>query len=90
MTIQIETGRGAGKRVTKGTSAEAQRARILDWLRRRPLDSIDCYVLLGALHPARRVMELRRAGHPITTQWIWRAGPEGQPHRVAMYVLEAS
>jgi hypothetical protein len=71
----------------KGTSAEAQRARILKWLRKMPLDTVDAYVLLGSLHAPRRVMELRRAGYAIGMRWIWRYGPEGEPHRVGQYFL---
>lgn len=96
MTTRNNKGRNSGKSATpnktttcnrKGTSAEAQRARIIAWLRKMPLDTVDAYVLLGSLHVPRRIMELRRAGHAIGMRWIWRYGPEGEPHRVGQYYL---
>lgn len=97
-TSRNNKGRNSGKSATqkttkvnrKGTSAEAQRARILAWLSKMPLDTVDAYTLLGSLHAPRRVMELRRAGYPIGMRWIWRYGPEGKPHRVGQYFLEAA
>lgn len=95
MTTTNDMGRnprqGATQKTTainrKGTSAEAQRARILAWLKRRPLDTVDGYVILGSLHLPRRIMELRRAGYPIEMRWIHRYGPEGEKHRVGQYFL---
>lgn len=96
MATKNELGRNSAKSATlttednvKGTSAEAQRARIIDRLKKGPLDSVDGYMVLGSLHMPRRIMELRREGHPIEMRWIYRFGPEGVPHRVGQYYLAA-
>jgi len=98
MTIPNEKGRNSGKSATpnttttsdfKSTSVTAQRARLLKRLRRGPLDSVEGY-RLGFLHLPRRVMELRRAGHQIGMCWVHRHGPDGMPHRVGQYRLEAA
>ncbi|BAN24649.1 putative uncharacterized protein [Caballeronia insecticola] len=39
------------------------------------------------MHPAARVMELRRHGHEIATVWSHEITPEGGEHRVARYHL---
>jgi hypothetical protein len=44
---------------------------------------------LNILHPAGRIMELRRQGHEIVTYWISQPDHLGRPHRVAQYVLFA-
>ncbi|BDC38935.1 helix-turn-helix domain-containing protein [Paraburkholderia terrae] len=71
-----------------GNSTEAQRARILAWLKKRPLDTVEAYTVLGALHAPRRLMELRRAGHPIKMRWVHRYGPDGARHRVGEYFMD--
>jgi Helix-turn-helix domain len=74
---------------SKATSTTAQRERLLKRLSRGPLDSVEGY-RLGFLHLPRRVMELRRAGHQIGMCWVHRYGPDGMPHRVGQYRLEAA
>ncbi|PXX12360.1 helix-turn-helix protein [Nitrosomonas ureae] len=39
------------------------------------------------MHPAARVMELRKRGIGINTIWIERASDCGKIHRIACYVL---
>lgn len=68
-------------------SAAAQRARLLDALRCRPVSTIDARRNLDVMHPAMRVRELRLAGHPIETVWIEQATDAGRLHRVAQYIL---
>lgn len=95
MTTKNEKGRDSGKSATrkttkgdgKGTSAEAQRVRLMERLAQGPLDTVEAYVKLGSLHAPRRIMELRREGHPIEMRWIYRFGPDGVPHRVGQYYL---
>ncbi|MCG5073047.1 helix-turn-helix domain-containing protein [Paraburkholderia tagetis] len=43
---------------------------------------------LDIIHPPRRVFELRKLGHRITTSWTWRVTEAGERHRVGLYVLE--
>ena len=72
--------------VHRNTTA-AQRARVLDFLRKRPMSTLDAREQLDVLHPAARVMELRKAGHDIATHWSRETTAEGGAHRVARYVL---
>lgn len=70
-------------------SAEAQRQRIEDALRRGPLSTLRARADLDVMHPAARVMELRRAGRLIVTHWSLEPTDCGRLHRVARYVLLA-
>jgi len=74
---------------TSQHTAAAQRKRILDFLRVRPLDTLTARKVLDVMHPAARVMELRKRGWKIQTVKIDRASDCGEIHRVACYVLEA-
>lgn len=74
---------------TSGNTAIAQRKRILDFLRIRPLDTLTARKELEVMHPAARVMELRKRGFRIKTIEIDRQSDCGKIHRVACYVLEA-
>lgn len=71
-----------------GNSVAAQRNRILDFLRKHPLDTLTARKELDVMHPAARVMELRKRGVGILTIKIDRASDCGKIHRVACYVLE--
>lgn len=71
-----------------GNAAIAQRKRILDFLRIRPLDTLTARKELDIMHPAARVMELRKRGFGIKTIEIDRQSDCGKIHRVACYVLE--
>ena len=69
-------------------AAAAQRARILAHLQAgRPLTTIQARRELDTLHPAARVMELRRAGWSITTTWAREETDAGKVHSVALYTL---
>ena len=50
------------------TNAAMQRARLLDALKRRELTTLQARRELDVLHPAARVMELRRNGYAIATK----------------------
>lgn len=67
--------------------APAQRSRRLQALRCESLIPLEARRLLDVLHPAARVMELRRDGYNIVTVWATDTTPEGNPHRVARYIL---
>lgn len=71
-----------------GNSVSAQRNRILDFLRKHPLDTLTARKELDIMHPAARVMELRKRGFRIKTIEIDRPSDCGKIHRVACYVLE--
>ena len=68
-------------------TVEEQRARVLDWLRRASLTTLQARAELDVMHPAARVMELRKAGYCIETVKVEESTPCGGLHRVARYVL---
>ncbi|WP_213780113.1 helix-turn-helix domain-containing protein [Caballeronia sp. dw_276] len=69
-------------------TAEAQRDRILGFLRRGAgMSTIDARHILDVMHPAARVLELRDNGFDIQTVWQRQETPEGGRHRVALYYL---
>ena len=68
-------------------SAEAQRARLLAELKRRKLTTLSARREIDILHVAARIMELRREGYPIETEWTHDITSEGFFHRVARYSL---
>lgn len=73
----------------RSNAASAQRKRIHEYLRIRPLDTLTARKVLDVMHPAARVMELRKRGVKIQTVRIDRASDCGEIHCVACYVLEA-
>lgn len=83
--------KSAAKKIFKpqySNDAAAQRSRVLDFLRRYgSLSTLDARHLIDVMHPAARVMELRRFGHEIATVWSHETTPEGGEHRVARYHL---
>lgn len=72
---------------TKDNSAAAQRATALDLLRISPKTTIQLRRDGDILAPAARILELRRRGFDILTQWVQQATDCGKLHRVALYVL---
>jgi len=69
-------------------SAEAQRARILQFLKSgKPLTTLQARHHLNVMHPAARVMELRKRGYKIITCRRKDADTAGREHSVAEYVL---
>ena len=68
-------------------SAAAQRARVLDAMRSGPKSTIQLRRDWDVLSPAARVLELKRRGFEILTQWVHEATDCGKLHRVALYVL---
>jgi hypothetical protein len=70
-----------------GNTAAAQRARLLDWLRRGPITTIEARRALDILMPAARVHELRALGFKILTHWVRQETTEGRLHLVALYSL---
>ena len=71
----------------ENNSAYIQRARIHEALRRRSLTTLEARRELDVMHPAARVMELRKQGYEINTIWTVDLTAEGNPHRVAKYLL---
>lgn len=69
------------------TSLTAQRARLLEALRRESLTTLFCRKKLSIMHPGGRVLELRKQGHQIITYWTKEVDSNGNIHRIARYVL---
>lgn len=67
-----------------------QRAALFAALLDHPASTIFAREVLGISHPAGRVLELRKAGHSITTQSRTIYDAQGRPHKSAVYVLEAA
>lgn len=81
--LQYNTFPGVGDLTT-----EAQRARILDYLQNhRSLTTLEARHHLNVMHPAARVMELRKRGYNIVTNRREDADSQGRLHRVGEYVL---
>jgi len=73
-----------------GNDAAAQRGRILLYLREHnSLSTFDARYQIDVMHPAARVMELRKQGFEIYTSWVREETPEGKSHRVGRYHLLA-
>lgn len=72
----------------KGGSARSQRDRIMEGLKAHgALATIDMRRDLDVMSPAPRILELRRDGQPIQTEWVTQATDSGKLHRVGLYVL---
>ncbi|MHB8988353.1 MAG: helix-turn-helix domain-containing protein [Desulfobulbia bacterium] len=84
------SGEGSGaaqQRPRHPNTAEAQRQRILDHLSMQSLNTIESREQLDVLHPAARIMELRKRGYNIETHWVTEPTGCGRLHRVAKYIL---
>lgn len=69
----------------------AQRARLLEWLKVKPMTTIEVRHQLNILAPAARIFELRHTYNlNIVTHWEQGITPEGKKHRVAKYILMSS
>ena len=68
-------------------SAAAQRERVLGAMRSGPKSTLQLRRDWDVLSPAARVLELKRRGFEILTQWVHEATDCGKLHRVALYVL---
>ena len=68
-------------------SANAQRSRMLAWLKERPITTLQARRLLDVMQPAPRIFELRARGYNIVTLTVLDFTGEGRPHNVAKYVL---
>jgi hypothetical protein len=69
--------------------AAAQRKRALELLRTGPKSTLQLRRDADILSPAARVLELKRKGFNILTQWVHQPTDCGKLHRVALYVLLA-
>lgn len=70
-----------------GNNAAAQRLRAIDLLRTGPKSTLQLRRDGDILSPAARILELKRRGFDILTNWVHEATDCGKLHRVALYVL---
>lgn len=70
------------------TDNASQRQRILDWLRRESLTTLQARKHLDVMHPSGRVQELKAQGYNIVKEWTTDDSGKAK-HRVARYVLLA-
>jgi hypothetical protein len=68
-------------------SAQEQRTRLLDSLRQRSISTIEARRELDIMHPAARIMELRRDGYQIEKITVDERSDCDQLHKVARYIL---
>ena len=71
----------------KGETRKTHAQRILSALRLGPLSTFEARRHLDVPHPAGRVLELRNAGHEITTFRVPEPSDIGCSHTIALYVL---
>lgn len=64
-----------------------QRARVLAALRMQPLTTVQARQELKVMHPAGRIMEIRKAGYRVRRTWVEVTALDGSRHRVACYRL---
>lgn len=68
-------------------SKQRQRQVLLAALRLGPVSTLYIREVLGVVHPAGRVHELRQQGYDIRTARAWQHDLGGRRHLVADYVL---
>jgi Helix-turn-helix domain len=71
----------------KGTDTRTQCERLLEALLRFPVTTFEAMRHLDVYHAPARVLQLRKAGHPIVTLWQAVTTEAGAKHRVGLYVL---
>jgi Helix-turn-helix domain len=71
----------------KGTDGNSQCRRLLEALSRFPITTFEAMRCLDVYHAPARVLQLRKAGHPILTLWQTVTTEAGVKHRVGLYVL---
>jgi hypothetical protein len=71
----------------KGTDTRTQCERLLEALSRFPVTTFEAMRHLDVYHVPARVLQLRKAGHPIVTLWQTVTTEAGAKHRVGLYVL---
>ena len=81
-------GRKYRKRKSSDLSVEAQRQRLLDALTERgSITTQQARNELEVMHPAGRIMELRKKGLEIVTVWAHEQSSGGVVHRIARYLM---
>lgn len=66
---------------------KAQREKILDWMRKRPITALAGFDSLGIVNLSGRIAELRQAGYQIENEWAEANNRFGEPTRFVRYHL---
>ena len=74
----------------KGTGSRSQAARLLEALSRYPITTFEAMRYLDVYHCPARILQLRKAGHRITTHWQTVVTEAGEKHRVGLYIREGA
>jgi len=90
ISFEKKTALEAIREQFKGTDTNTQCARLLEALARFPVSTFEAMRFLDVYHCPARVLQLRKAGHQITTHWQTVVTESGAKHRVGLYVREAS
>jgi hypothetical protein len=77
------------QKALQGNSTYSQRLRFLERLKFAPVDTVTARRELDVVHPAARIMELKRGGNRIDTVRVGRPTDCGKMHRVGLYVLRS-
>lgn len=88
-TARIDSLPSYSTRSRTDLSADAQRSRLLERLRKGPVTTLEARRELEVLAPAARIWELRARGYVIDTVRVSQATETGIKHIVAMYVLRS-
>lgn len=71
-------------------NAHNQRLRLLGWLKKyKRITTVEARAKLNILHPPARILELRRSGCNIITNWATIYDNMNQAHRVGEYILKS-
>lgn len=74
----------------KGTTGHSQAVRLLEALSRYSITTFEAMRYLDVYHCPARILQLRKAGHRITTHWQTVVTEAGEKHRVGLYMREES
>ena len=87
LSLTVKADTMPNKFTPSNATKASQQGAILAALRVGPLTTVTSREALGVLHPAGRIMELKRLGFTIETRKVRRFDADGRPHTVAEYVL---
>ena len=73
-----------------GADTKTQCARLLEAMARFPINSFEAMRFLDVYHCPARILQLRKAGHRISTHWQIVVTEGGETHRVGLYVREGA
>ena len=88
-TFEKQTALEAIRTAFRGTDTNTQCARLLEALGSFPVTTFEAMRFLDIYHCPARVLQLRKAGHKITTHRQTVVTEAGVKHRVGLYAMES-